>query len=271
MGSEKTLKNTVFKVRFFLIVFLFLGPGIFGILKVEAGETVLIPEGPFIMGSSEEDLQWAVRQFHSESLDWYRDETPAHTVTLPAFNIDKYEVTVGDYSLYMEATGKPPPREFENPRLNHPNQPVVSLPWQLARDYCLWAKKRLPTEAEWEKAARGTDARHYPWGNEPDPLNANIRGMGDNYRNTSPGGKFPEGASPYGVMDMSGNVWEWTEDWYQPYVGNEYDNDFYGEKFKVIKGGSWYSNLDLARPAVWGKAFPDQKKNYIGFRCVASK
>ena len=121
------------------------------------------------------------------------------------------------------------------------------------------------------KAARGTDARHYPWGNEPDALNANIRGMGDNYRNTSPVGKFPEGASPYGVMDMSGNVWEWTEDWYQPYSGNEYDNDFYGEKFKVMKGGSWYSNQDLARPAVRGKAFPDQKKNYIGFRCVASK
>jgi len=137
------------KVRFFLIIFLFLGPGIFGVLKVEAGKTVLIPEGPFIMGSSEEDLQWAVKQFHSESFDWYRDETPAHTVTLPAFLIDKYEVTVGDYSLYMEATGKPPPREFENPRLNHPDQPVVSLPWQLARDYCLWVKKRLPTAAEW--------------------------------------------------------------------------------------------------------------------------
>ena len=256
-------------VRFFLIAFLF--SGVFGVFKVSAGETVLVPEGPFIMGSSEEDIQWAVRQFHSESLDWYRDETPAHTVTLPAFHIDKYEVTVGDYALYTEATGKPPPREFENPRLNHPNQPVVSVPWRQAKDYCLWAKKRLPTEAEWEKAARGTDARHYPWGNEPDALNANIRGMGDNYRNTSPGGKFPEGASPYGVMDMSGNVWEWTEDWYQPYLGNEYDNDFYGEKFKVIKGGSWYSNLDLARPAVRGKAFPDQKKNYIGFRCVTSK
>jgi iron(II)-dependent oxidoreductase len=72
-------------------------------------------------------------------------------------------------------------------------------------------------------------------------------------------------------MDLSGNVWEWIEDWYQPYPGNKYDNDFYGETFKVIKGGSWNSNLDLARPAVRGKANPEDKKNYIGFRCVVSK
>ncbi len=271
VGSEKTLKNSVFKTWLFLLVFPLLGPGVTGILKAEAGEMVQVPEGPFIMGSSEEDILWAVKKFHSESLDWYRDETPAHSVTLPTFQIDKYEVTFRDYAVYMEATGKPPPREFENSRLNHPRQPVVSVSWQDAKDYCRWAKKRLPTEAEWEKAARGTDKWHYPWGNEADALNTNIRGKGDSYRNTSPGGKFPEGASPYGVMDMSGNVWEWTENWYQPHPDNEHSNDFYGEKFKVIKGGSWNSNLDLARPAVRGKAFPDQKKNYIGFRCVASK
>ena len=271
IGSEINLKYFVFKVGFFLIVGLLLSSGVSRIAKVEAGEMILIPEGPFSMGSFEKDIAWAARQFRSESLDSYREETPAHTVTLPAFKIDKFEVTVGDYTKYMEATGKLPPREFENPRLNHPRQPVVSLPWQLAKDYCLWAKKRLPTEAEWEKAARGTDARIYPWGNEPDALNTNIRGKGDNFRNTSPGGKFPEGASPYGVMDMSGNVWEWTEDWFKPYPGNEYENDFYGEKFRVIKGGSWSSNLDLARPAVRGKAIPGDKKNYIGFRCVSSK
>jgi len=269
MGFEKILKNSRLKFWFFMLVLL--GPGFPGALKVEAGEMILIPEGPFTAGSSDEDILWAAKQFRSESLEWYRDETPAHSVTLPAFEIDKFEVTFGEYASYMAATGKQPPREFENSRLNHPRQPVVSVTWQDAKDYCLWAKKRLPTEAEWEKAARGTDKRHYPWGNEPDALNANIRGKGDNYRNTSPGGQFPEGASPYGVMDMSGNVWEWTEDWYQPHPGNEYANDLYGEKFKVIKGGSWDSNLDLARPAVRGKSFPDQKKNYIGFRCVASK
>ena len=271
MGTEKTLRYPVFKVLMFLFVILLLSQGVSGILKAEAGEMVLVPEGPFTRGSSEADILWVAKQFHSESLDWYRDETPAHNVTLPAFEIDKFEVTFRDYALFMEATGKQSPREFENSRLNHPLQPVVSVSWQDAKDYCAWEKKRLPTEAEWEKAARGTDKQHYPWGNEPDALNANIRGKGDNFRNTSPGGKFPEGASPYGAMDMSGNVWEWTEDWYQPYPGNEHPNDFYGERFKVIKGGSWDSNLDLARPAIRGKAFPDQKKNYIGFRCVASK
>ncbi len=271
MGPEKNLKYPVFKVLKFLFVVLLLSPGVSGILKAEAREMVLVPEGPFTRGSSEADILWAAKQFHSESLDWYRDETPAHNATLPAFEVDKFEVTFGDYALFMEATGKQPPREFENSRLNHPRQPVVSVSWQDAKDYCAWEKKRLPTEAEWEKAARGTDKQHYPWGNEPDALNANIRGKGDSFRNTSPGGKFPEGASPYGAMDMSGNVWEWTEDWYRPYPGNEYPNDFYGERFKVIKGGSWDSNLDLARPAVRGKAFPDQKKNYIGFRCAASK
>ncbi|HIE42301.1 MAG TPA: formylglycine-generating enzyme family protein [Nitrospinaceae bacterium] len=271
IGSDKNLIKVVLKVWSFLVVFLFLGFSGLGVIKLQAGEMVLIPEGSFLMGSTEKDIHWTVKHFHSESYDWYRDETPSHSVTVPAFFIDKYEVTVADYAEYMGVTGKPAPREFENSRFNHPYQPVVSLPWRLAREYCHWAKKRLPSEVEWEKAARGTDGRRYPWGNEPDALNTNIRGKGDSYRNTSQGGKFPEGASPYGVMDLSGNVWEWIEDWYQPYPGNKYDNDFYGETFKVIKGGSWNSNLDLARPAVRGKANPEDKKNYIGFRCVVSK
>ena len=271
MRLETTRKNYIFKLWSSFLMLSLIGLGAFGALKVEAEDMILIPEGPFIMGSSEADILWAAKHFHSESLDWYRDETPAHTVSLPDFKIDKYEVSVGKYRLYMEATGKPAPREFVNVRLNHPLQPVVSVSWHEAKDYCLWSKKRLPTELEWEKAARGKDKRYYPWGNKPDALNANVRGKGDNYRNTSPVGKFPEGASPYGVMDMSGNVWEWTENWYQPHPGNEHSNDLYGERFKVIKGGSWYSTLDLSRPAIRGKALPEQKKNYIGFRCVASK
>lgn len=233
-------------------------------------EMILIPAGPFFMGSSENDIMWAAKQFHSESLDWYRDETPIHEVTLSVFKIDKFPVTVRDYEAYLQATGKPAPREHENARFNHPLQPVVAITWENARDYCHWRKKRLPTEAEWEKAARGSDGRYYPWGNDPDPLNANIRGKGDIYRYTSQVGAIPENASPYGVMDLAGNVWEWTEDWYQPHPGNQYNNDLYGEQFKIIKGGSWNSNLDLARGPVRGKALPDQKKTYIGFRCVSS-
>ena len=233
-------------------------------------EMILIPAGPFKMGSSDKDIMWAARHFHSESLDWYRDETPLHEVTLPAFKIDKVPVTMRAFSKYQQATGQPPSREHDNALFNHPLQPVVSLTWKQARDYCHWAKKRLPTEAEWEKAARGTDGRYYPWGNEADALNANIRGKGDIYRYTNQGGTIPENVSPYGVMDLAGNVWEWTENWYQPHPGNQYENDLYGEQFKVIKGGSWNSNLDLARGSVRGKALPGQKKNYIGFRCVAA-
>jgi len=229
---------------------------------------VLIPQGPFFMGSSDKDIMWAAKQFHSETLDWYRDETPIHDVNLPAFKIDKFPVTVRDYEIYRQETGKPAPRESDNSRFNNPLQPVVGLTWQSAQDYCRWKKKRLPTEAEWEKAARGTDARYFPWGNEPDALNANIRGKGDIFRYTNEVGSIPENASPYGVMEMAGNVWEWTEDWYKPYPGNQYNNELYGEKFKVIKGGSWYSDLNLARASIRGKALPDQKKNYIGFRCV---
>jgi len=231
-------------------------------------DMILIPAGPFFMGSSENDIKWAAKQFHSESLDWYRDETPLHEVTLPDFKIDKFPVTVRDYERFREATGKPAPREHDNARFNHPKQPIVALSWQEAQDYCHWVKKRLPTEQEWEKAARGTDARYYPWGNEPDALNANIRGKGDTYRYSNQVGAIPENVSPYGVMDLAGNVWEWTEDWYQPHPGNQYENDLYGKQFKVIKGGSWHSNMDLARGSVRGKALPDQIKNYIGFRCV---
>ena len=268
MGSN--WRHSFIKPIFIIVAFCIFSAGaIFNAIGSEQ-DMILIPAGPFKMGSSDKDILWAAKRFHSESLDWYRDETPLHEVTLPGFKIDKFLVTVRDYEIYRQVTGKAAPREHDNARFNQPRQPIVALPWKEARDYCLWAKKRLPTEREWEKAARGTDARYYPWGNEADALNTNIRGKGDIYRYSNPVGAMPENASPYGVMDLAGNVWEWTEDWYQPHPGNQYDNDLYGEKFKVIKGGSWNSNLDLARGSVRGKAFPDDIKNYIGFRCVAT-
>ena len=263
MGSSWT--RVFIKPIFIVAALFFFCAGDKSNAAASEGDMVLIPAGPFFMGSSEKDIMWAAKHFHSESLDWYRDETPIHEVTLPAFKIDKFPVTVRDYEKYRQDAGKPPPREHANAQFNHPLQPVVGLPWQGARDYCHWAKKRLPTEAEWEKAAR-----YYPWGNEADALNANIRGKGDIYRYSNKVGVIPENASPYGVMDLAGNVWEWTESWYLPHPGNQFENDLYGKQFKVMKGGSWNSNLDLARGPVRGKALPDQKKSYIGFRCVAT-
>ena len=237
-------------------------------LAVQPTEMITIAPGEFVMGSSDKDIEWAAKTFFSESLDYYRDETPAHTVELPAYKIDITEVTMGQYRLYIEQTGKPAPKYMDNKRFNQDHQPVVGVTWQEAADYCATMGKRLPTEIEWEKAARGVDRRYYPWGNEPDETKANVRGKKDGYRYSAPVGLDQYGASPYGILDMAGNAWEWTADWYQPHPGNVHPNDFYGEQFRVIKGGSWFSNMDLARIAVRGKSLPDRRNNYIGFRCA---
>lgn len=237
-------------------------------LSVQPTKMITIAPGEFIMGSSEKDIEWAAKTFFSESLDYYRDETPAHTVELPAYKIDITEVTMGQYRLYIEQTGKPAPKYMNNKRFNQDHQPVVGVTWQEAADYCATAGKRLPTEIEWEKAARGADSRYYPWGNAPDETKANVRGKKDGYRYSAPVGRDQYGSSPYGIRDMAGNAWEWTADWYQPHPGNVHPNDFYGEQFRVIKGGSWFSNMDLARIAVRGKSLPDRRYNYLGFRCA---
>lgn len=202
---------------------------------------VLIPEGEFVMGSGK------------------AEDEPPHAVHLSAFYIDRHEVTQMQFEAVMDDN----PSNFESP-----NHPVEQVTWYEARDYCLQVGKRLPTEAEWEKAARGVDGRFYPWGNDPDPTRANARGMKDGHRYPAPVGTFPKGASPYGALDMAGNVWEWTADWYRPYPGNLVKNDLYGNTFRVMRGGSWFSNMDLARSTVRGKLTPDQRQNYIGFRCA---
>jgi iron(II)-dependent oxidoreductase len=231
-------------------------------------DMALIPAGDFYQGSSEEMVDWAISKFHAESREWYRDETPVTKVYLDDFFIDKNEVTVGQYKIYVKETGKPKPKYFENPNFNQDNQPVVGISWQEANDYCAWKGKRLPTESEWEKASRGPDAKIYPWGHQVDETKANVLGMNDNYRYPAPVGMFPQGQSLYGLMDMSGNVWEWTDSWYQPYPGNDQKNDLFGKKLKVTKGGSWAANMDLARSALRGKMLPDQRQNYLGFRCA---
>lgn len=238
-----------------------------GTLKIPG--RVLVPAGAFTMGSTEVDIKWIATTFFSESLEWYQDETPAKQVHLNAYYMDKYEVTNEEYMKFRKAVPGRNSKYSEEPKFNKYNHPVVGVSWQDAMDYCRWAKGRLPTEAEWEKAARGADARYYPWGNEPDPGLGNVRGMEDDNRYTAPVGDYEDSKSPFGIHDLAGNVWEWTADWYKPYKGNNHPSDMYGELLKVIKGGSWQSNMDLARSAIRGKAIPDQPQNYIGFRCVS--
>ncbi len=251
-----------------LALFLLYATPVKALEATDIGQMIKIPEGPFIMGSSAEDVEWAALKFFSESLEWYQDEMPQQEVVLTTYYIDKYETTVGQYRPFIKSTRRLSPRYWQSEKFNAEiDHPVVGVSWEDARAYCDWVGKRLPTEAEWEKAARGDQGLRYPWGDEPEEMRLNARGK-DAVRYTSAVGSFPEGKSPYGVMDMSGNVWEWTSDWYLPYPDNQTENDMYGEQFKIIRGGSWNANLDLARTTVRGKSLPDQQQNSVGFRCA---
>lgn len=208
------------------------------------------------------------------------DERPAHRVTVNAFRLDKYETTNAMYDAFVRATRRAPPFHWADG--GYPegtaDHPVVYVSWHDAEAYCRWSGKRLPTEAEWERAARGGDGRRFPWGNEFSALNANTpqywlaqRASG----HTMPVGSFPQGRTPEGVEDLAGNVYEWVADWYQPYPGNQHPNVHYGTKNKVLRGGSWYDCLSygcgLSSPAYNRSRFaPDIKNKGFGFRCARS-
>ncbi len=228
----------------------------------EPGEMVHVPKGPFLMGSD----------------DRLADEGPQFTAVTGDYWIDRYEVTNHQYKKFIDATGHRSPSHFRNriyPK-GKADHPVTFVSWYDARDYCQWAGKRLPTETEWEKAARGGDGRTYPWGNAFSIDRANtpvrwaaLKRQGD----TTPVGAFPSGASPYGLEDMSGNVWEWTASWYKPHPGNKQPSENYGEIYKILKGGSWWDcsfyKCGISAP-VYNRSFfnPHVRNSSFGFRCA---
>ena len=204
------------------------------------------------------------------------DEQPAHRVLVDAFFMDKYEVTVRQYGVFLQEAGGDRPSEWKtmNKTANQ-NRPVMGVDWADAARYCKWAGKRLPTEAEWEKAARGTDGRLYPWGNDPPtPLHANFGKTGSNdHGSLAPVGTLENGKSPYGIYDMAGNVWEWVSDWYDDaYYKNSPPQNPAGPSmggFKVIRGGSWASGPRNLRSADRYRDPPSFRSLYFpGFRCA---
>jgi len=233
---------------------------------------VLIPAGEFLMGSDKVDTEGKGAEFGTIK-PWYLDEHPLHKVYLPVYFIDKSEVTISTYKRFVDATGSRAPENWNSGRVpaGRENYPVTFVNWYDAERFCKWSGKRLPSEAEWEKAARGTDGRDYPWGNDFDPAKANTGDSG--FGDLTPVNSFENGKSPYGVYDMSGNVWEWTSDWYKPYPGSDYASEMYGEKAKVIRGGSWGGVGHYAIPYFYRTSYrfyinPDGAFPDAGFRCV---
>jgi len=201
------------------------------------------------------------------------DEAPAYEVDLSAFEVDKFEVSNADFGQFVEATGYQTDAEKEGRSKNwrnaaegKDNHPVVYVSWNDAVAYCEWVGKRLPTEAEWEKAGRGTKGWMYPWGDEWDPSKANVKDTG--LRGTAAVGSFGAGASFYGVEDMAGNVWEWTADWYEPYPGSTYQSDYFGQRFKVVRGGGWFEMDDAVRTTNRDLTSVTAANDDMGFRCT---
>lgn len=249
---------------------------------------ISIPQGTFLMGCDS-----TIDICGGSYYNGYLMETPLHTVNLSAYAIDRYAVTNAEYAGCVATGVCYAPANFGSGLIanyygnpTYDKYPVLHVNWYMAQTYCLWIGERLPTEAEWEKAARGsTDTRRYPWGNaDPDCTMANVRlqsGMcvGD----TTPVGSYAVDVSPSGVREMSGNVWNWVSDWYQedyyfysPYSnpqgpsGPTYSSGDNCDDCKVVRGGSWWFAWRYARTSYRGRTSPWTHANWLGIRCARS-
>jgi len=274
---------------------------------------VYVPAGEFAMGNNGRQWIWGGSLLHGDlGLQTFTDEQPRHAVYLDSFWIDQTEVTVSMFRSFVEATGYETtadqegygqpwtegPMEEEWPEVEganwqHPrgpdssaedDHPVVQVSWEDAAAYCAWAGGQLPTEAQWEKTARGTDLRMWPWGNMWDgnlgsfcdtqcPVERWRQGQyDDGYAFTAPVGSFPSGASPYGALDMAGNVWEWVADWYaEDYYGDSPSRDPSGPDsgtVRAMRGGAWYDTEPWVRTTARHQNPPWSRCDDVGFRCA---
>lgn len=259
-------------------------------------EMVYIGQGPSVMGLDKESPLGSIkkptlydkRMKGPASAEALNDESPARTVFLDAYLLDIYEVSNKDYGAFMKAKNHPAPAYWDDPRLNKLEQPVVGVNWHDAKAFCEHRDKRLPTEAEWEKAARGPKGTLYPWGNEFDATKTNY---GKNHDATMPVNAYPNGTSYYGVYNMAGNVFEWVADWYDPRyygrletavnptgpvkpvwlggTGTYVDRLTVGEK-RVIRGGSWIAVEGTVKTThrFWNHPLNNSYGVGLGFRCA---
>ena len=253
-------------------------------LRIKEIEFVLIPAGEFEMGSALEEARAAFDDatLRSSMLEEhvFMAETPKHAVYLDAYYISKYPVTNAQYRAFVEATAHKPPYDterkqsiWEQPAFSDPQQPVVGVTWFDAAAFCDWVGGKLPTEAQWEKAARGTDGRTYPWGNQPP--NRKIAAYSKYVGYPVKVGSYPENVSPYGVMDMAGNVFEWCRDAYNAafYRHSPPKNPVYlsrGKTDYVIRGGAFDYGTPFLRSALRMRLPAEVAFRNTGFRVVYS-
>jgi serine/threonine-protein kinase len=277
--------------------------------EIDGMAQVYVPTGRFQMGSTDADLAPVLQSCPGCS---FSAEQPQHTVTLDAYWIDQTDVTNAMFAQFVAATGykteaekagtgsvfNPDSKQWEDKAgadWRHPGgpedsnsrldaYPVVQVTWPDANAYCAWAGRRLPTEAEWEKAARGTDGRRYPWGNTPAAGNrlnfADLslsqlwvdQSVNDGFAYASPVGHYPDGVSPYGALDMAGNVWQWTADWFSDayYAAWPAVNPTGPEQgsARVVRGGSWLNQAINVRAAYRYGSPPSTRSTSTGFRCA---
>ncbi|MHC4664224.1 MAG: formylglycine-generating enzyme family protein [Planctomycetota bacterium] len=235
-------------------------------------DSVLVPAGPFLFGTSEDEARKIADNGNFDDIEKpiIMSEAPQKRVVLSSYRIQMHEVTCWQYHIYTEFSGAMFPDTGRNPDEESYDKPLVEVTWEDADSFCRWIGLRLPTEAEWEKAARGNDGRVWPWGNEFLPNHANIGGGGPEAING-----YRDGDSPYGCADMCGNVWEWVSDYFSydfhkncPERNPEQKNET--EEGRFVKGGSWLARPDTSRISFRMYLNPEGW-NVVsqGFRCAS--